>query len=108
MLPPARWAAIPARLTGVQRAQPALATRRRCSAGSTAAAAPFRPTAPISEPPNQAASPTSCKERERVLSVAIALLLHARRDSSGEEQRPPAGRPCSMGHRLSAGLGGRA
>src|SRR5215207_6697527 len=49
--PPARWAAIPARLTGVQRAQPALATRRRWSGWSTTAAAPLSPTAPISEPP---------------------------------------------------------
>src|SRR4029450_5830611 len=45
-LPPAIWAAIPARLTGVQRAQPALATRSRCCGWSTTAAAPLSPTAP--------------------------------------------------------------
>src|SRR5829696_8038700 len=73
--PPTTWAAMPARLTGVQRFQPELATRRRCLGSSTSAAAPLRPTAPISEPPNQVASPRSCRERETVLSAAMALLL---------------------------------
>jgi hypothetical protein len=59
--PPARWAAIPARFTGVQRAQPALATRSRWSGASTTAAAPLRPTTPISEPPNQGARRRSCR-----------------------------------------------
>jgi hypothetical protein len=78
--PPARWAAIPARFTGVQRAHPVLATRSRCSGASTTAAAPLRPTAPMSEPPNQAARPRSCNERARVLfwampATSCALLL---------------------------------
>src|SRR5512133_2753710 len=66
--PPATCAAIPARFTGVQRAQPALATRSRWPGWSTTAAAPLSPTAPISEPPNQVARPRSCNERARVLS----------------------------------------
>src|SRR4029450_9436205 len=75
--PPATWAVMPARLTGVQRFQPALATRSRCLGSSTWAAAPLRPTAPISEPPNQVASPRSCRERETVLSAVMSLLLGA-------------------------------
>src|SRR5215203_4084992 len=75
--PPATWAAIPARLTGVQRFQPELATRSRCLGSSTSAAAPLSPTAPISEPPNQVASPRSCRDRETVLSAVMSLLLGA-------------------------------
>src|SRR5829696_8584635 len=74
--PPATCAAIPARLTGVQRAQPALATRRRWAGWSTTAAAPLRPTAPISEPPNQVARPRSCRERARVLSWVMPTTSH--------------------------------
>jgi len=69
--PPARWAAIPARLTGVQRAQPSLATRSRWAGWSTTAAAPLSPTTPMREPPNQVARPRSCRERARVLSWAM-------------------------------------
>src|SRR4029453_2417445 len=67
--PPAKWAAIPARFSGVQRAQPLLATRSRSVGSSTTAAAPLTPVAPISEPPNQAARPRSCRVRATVLSV---------------------------------------
>src|SRR4051794_30099658 len=45
--------------SGGQRCQPAAETRLRWVGSSTAAAAPFRPTAPMSEPPNQLASATS-------------------------------------------------
>src|SRR4029450_5697926 len=67
--PPAKWAAMPARFSGVQRAQPLLATRSRWVGSSTTAAAPLTPVAPISEPPNQAARPRSCRVRATVLSV---------------------------------------
>jgi sugar lactone lactonase YvrE len=64
-----------ATLTGVHFAQPAEATRARCVASVTAAPAPFSPTAPISDPPNQAAIPTSCSDRTTVLLSAIQDLL---------------------------------
>src|SRR4029450_10588708 len=83
---------MPARLTGVQRFQPAVATRSRCLGSSTWAAAPLRPTAPISEPPNQGARPKSCRERGPVLSAAMVVLLQwMSSDERGppEELRPP-------------------
>src|SRR6266542_3560760 len=66
---------MPARFSGVQRAQPVLATRRRSVGSWTAAAVPFTPAAPISEPPNQAAKPTSCSVRARVLSFNAILIV---------------------------------
>src|SRR4029450_10969321 len=92
--PPATCAAMPARLTGVQRFQPASATRSRCLGSSTWAAAPLRPTAPISEPPNQVARPRSWRERETVLSAVTALLLHACRATGRGRQRSCG--PCSQ------------
>jgi hypothetical protein len=50
---PTRCAAIAPRLTGVQRFQPAFATRSRSFGSATSAAAPLMPTAPASDPPNQ-------------------------------------------------------
>src|SRR5215207_6836881 len=73
--PPARWAAIPARFKGVQRAQPLLATRSRWVGSWTTEAAPLTPVAPISEPPNQLASPRSCRVRATVLSVGAMPLV---------------------------------
>ena len=63
---PPTWRAMAARFTGVHRAQPALATLIRSTGSSTVAAAPFTPTAPMRDPPNQAASPSSCAVRARV------------------------------------------
>src|SRR5215210_6269786 len=74
MSEPAMWAPMATRFTGVQRFQPALATRARCSLRSTSAAAPFTPMAPISEPPNHAARPTSERERARVLRCGMRNL----------------------------------
>ncbi len=48
-----------AALTGAHFAHPTDATRARSCGSRTAPAAPFTPTAPISEPPNQAAAPRS-------------------------------------------------
>jgi hypothetical protein len=61
--------------SGVQRAQPVLATRRRWVGSWTTAAAPLTPAAPISEPPNQAARPRSCRVRARVLSVDVIRIV---------------------------------
>src|SRR4030095_4329740 len=94
--PPARWAAMPARLTGVQRFQPAVATRSRCLGSSPWPAAPLSPTAPISEPPNQVARPRSCRERETVLSAVIVVLLHACRVTSGGRRRSHGPRPLGV------------
>src|SRR4029453_2318167 len=91
--PPATCAAMPARLTGVQRFQPEFATRSRCLGSSTSAAAPLSPTAPISEPPNQVASPRSCRERETVLSAVTVLLLRTWRSGAGTAGWPAAPLP---------------
>src|SRR5215207_9237321 len=86
--PPARWAAMPARFSGVQRAQPELATRSRWLGSWTTAAAPLTPVAPISEPPNQAARPTSCRVRARVLSVdAMPIVPFGRSSPSTNVER---------------------
>src|SRR3954447_15457777 len=66
MLPMSRAPIAPA-FTGVHLFQPASATQPACFGSSTAPAAALRPTAPISEPPNQAARPASCRVRVRVL-----------------------------------------
>src|SRR5215216_374450 len=95
-VPPTTWAAMPARLTGVQRFQPALATRSRCLGSSTSAAAPLSPTAPISEPPNQVARPRSCRERETVLSAVTVLLLHALGRREGVARGPAAPAPIRL------------
>src|SRR5215211_239031 len=76
LAPRARDQAVAARAAPVRAVLATLATRSRCLGSSTSAAAPFSPTAPISEPPNQAARPRSCRERETVLSAATVLLLH--------------------------------
>src|SRR5215207_6014433 len=96
-VPPARWAAMPARLTGVQRFQPALATSSRCLGSWTWAAAPLRPTAPMSDPPNQVARPRSCRERARVLSLATVGLppssvAGGRLDNRGDRPLTPTAR----------------
>src|SRR5215217_3037022 len=91
IVPPARWAAIPAKFTGVHRAQPALATRRRCWGWSTAAAAPLSPTAPISDPPNQAARPTSCRLRARVLSFAMPCISSGTDNGMGAPPKEASG-----------------
>lgn len=54
----------------------------------SARAAPFSPTAPIREPPNYAASPTSCKLRSTVLRSDISQLLERRRRASADLQMP--------------------
>src|SRR5664280_1086117 len=69
-----------ARFTGVHRPQPALATRARWEGSSTAAAAPLTPIAPISEPPNQAATPRSCSDRA---TVVRAMRSSKSRSASG-------------------------
>src|SRR5215213_9252693 len=56
-----------AALTGVQRSQPTLATAPVSDADWAADDAGFRAMAFASVPPNQAASPRSCSERETVL-----------------------------------------
>ena len=54
-------------LTGAHLAQPTAATRTRSRESRTEAAAPLTPTAPISDPPNHAAAPRSCRDRTSVL-----------------------------------------
>ena len=54
-------------LTGVQRSQPALATRPVAESLPASAAAAFSATALASVPPNQAERPRSCRDRDRVL-----------------------------------------
>src|SRR4029453_1328685 len=92
--PPARWAAIPARFSGVQRAQPGvarpqpvLAPRSRWVGSWTPAAAPLTPVAPISEPPNQAAKPRSCRARAMVLSVDTMPIVPFGRSSPKHQRR---------------------
>src|SRR3954452_21477338 len=60
-------------LTGVQWSQPALATAPRSVEPPASAAAGFRATALARVPPNHAARPTSCIERE-IVSRAITFL----------------------------------
>jgi MFS family permease len=60
-------------LTGVHADQPAPATLAASFKGAAAAADRFTPTAPIREPPNQTASPRSCRERMRVLRCAFMV-----------------------------------
>src|SRR5512133_99945 len=105
-VPPTTWAAMPARLTGVQRSQPEFATRSRCLGSSTSAAAPFSPTAPISEPPNQVARPRSCKDRETVLSAAIPLLLRTWRSGAGSAGWPAAPAPVGVVRPIAGPYGG--
>ena len=61
-------------LTGVQASHPALETAPVERASEAAAAARFSATALASVPPNQAARPTSCSEREMTL-FCMELLM---------------------------------
>src|SRR5579875_4127993 len=73
--PPTRWAPIAAAENGVHRAQPDEATLARSSGLLTSFDAPLTATAPIREPPNQAAAPTSCRDRMIVLRLLLMKLL---------------------------------
>src|SRR5688572_10544436 len=64
---PATWSPMAAALTGVHRSQPTLATAPVREAESAWEAAGLSATALASVPPNHAARPTSCSERDRVL-----------------------------------------
>jgi hypothetical protein len=65
-----------AAFTGAHFAQPEDEIRSvAVSVSPSSLAAPLRPTAPIREPPNQAASPRSCRLRMRVLRSDIPVLL---------------------------------
>ena len=66
--------------TGVQRSQPTFATRPVPDAEDASAAAAFRATALARVPPNQAAKPRSCSERETVLRAMTALQVTRRQD----------------------------
>src|SRR4051795_10841510 len=63
-----------AALTGVQRFQPALVTAPTFLSLPASAAAAFRATALARVPPNQAARPTSWRERDSVLRAMAELL----------------------------------
>src|SRR3954452_9886386 len=63
-----------AALTGVQRFQPALVTAPTDLSLPASAAAAFRATALARVPPNQAARPTSWRERDSVLRAMAELL----------------------------------
>src|SRR3954452_5672866 len=71
---PTMCAPIAAALTGVHRSQPALATAPVALSLPASAAAALRATALARVPPNQAARPTSCSERDRVLGAMAGLL----------------------------------
>src|SRR5260370_26569398 len=72
--PPIRCAPMATALTGVHFAHPTAATRARSCESRTAAAAPLTPTAPISDPPNHAAAPRSCRERTIVFREDMKIL----------------------------------
>src|SRR4051795_3046564 len=106
---PARCAPMAAALTGVHRFQPALATAPVAEALPASAEAALRATALASVPPNQAARPTSCSERDRVLRAMAGLLemsgtgcpsvtrrfpLHASDLRTRTMRSGPAGGPC--------------
>src|ERR1700759_5701779 len=74
--PPTRCAPIAAADTGAHRAQPDEATFARSSGLLTSFDAPFTETAPIREPPNQAAPPRSCRDRMTVLRLLLMRLLN--------------------------------
>ena len=65
--PPTPCATHAANCTGAPRFQPAVATGIRFFGSLTVAAARLSPTAPMTEPPNQAADPMSCGLRTRVV-----------------------------------------
>src|SRR5687768_5172546 len=73
LVAPTTCAPMAAAFTGVQRPHPEFATRARSVGSDTSELAPLRPTAPISDPPNQAARPTSCMVRASVLVELIGL-----------------------------------
>src|SRR3954453_5774815 len=70
---PTRCAPIAAALTGVHRFQPALTTAPVALSLPASDAATLRATALASVPPNQAARPTSCIERDRVFRAMAGL-----------------------------------
>src|SRR4051794_10546901 len=77
---PTSWPALPTRcapmaaaFTGVHRFHPSLATAPESAGSIVAPAARFRATAFASVPPNQAASPTSCRDLVTVLATAKLL-----------------------------------
>ncbi len=49
-------------------------------------AAPLRPTAPINEPPNQAAAPRSCMER--MMTLLVLLMVYSNRIGANREADP--------------------
>src|SRR3954454_20410682 len=85
---PARWAPIAAALTGVHLSHPVLATRPVPLAESAWAEAGLSATALARVPPNQAARPTSCRDRERVSCAKMSSILGC---GLGTATPPPPG-----------------
>src|SRR5215208_7669281 len=81
--PPMRCAPIATALTGAHLPHPTAATLARSCGSRTDAAAPLTPTAPIREPPKQAAAPRACRERTRVLRDDMKF-LRGRGTGSGD------------------------
>src|SRR3954469_17915926 len=69
--PPTTWAPMARKLTGLHLAQPMLETRSAVRRSPDSSAAALRPARPNSEPPNQAARPTSCMACRTVLRVLM-------------------------------------
>jgi len=67
------WAPIATALTGAQRFQPVFTTLPVPLGSPASEAAEFSAMALANVPPNQAARPTSCSERERVLRATGGL-----------------------------------
>src|SRR4051812_23915289 len=82
--PPRRCAPIATALTGAHLPHPTAATLARSCGSRTEAAAPLTPTAPMREPPNQAAAPRSCRERTRVLRDDMKFLRSSSHSQAGE------------------------
>src|SRR5690349_20722570 len=76
---------IAAAFSGVHLAQPLLAICAVRRLPPSSSAAPLRPTTPISEPPNHAARPTSCKARTTVLRSDTGALLESKTVGSTAE-----------------------
>src|SRR4051794_41543502 len=89
-----------AALTGVHRSQPAFTTRPVLAWSAAFPAAALRATALARVPPNHAARPTSCSERETVLvdMASPGVRVHGRvgqpypRGAEGNRPRPAAAR----------------
>src|SRR3954464_3918625 len=105
-----------AALTGVHRSQPAFTTRPVLAWSPACPAAVLSATALARVPPNHAARPTSCSERETVLvdmgspgvgftvgGSAIPIGAEGTRGRPGVLQRPP--RPSSASDELGATAG---